>query len=442
MAKKKSPIEKMYKQSSNQEGPVRRSSVQYGTPEYEKAYKEGRVATAFDPTTSTYDLMDLPEFTVTNKKTKKYNQSNSKNLIKSPIEKLFMLNPKNWGVADYSKSNNFNSAYASAKKAGEKEFIYNGKRFSTKSDMSPEQEMKVYGITDDQRITGVKKKLNPIRQALSNLNTTDGYDTPISKIIDVAKGKVEGRDFSNEPESLEAKEQDALRLYMGLPQKSNTFFPSRYKEGAFEINEYNELLPELLPSDDFIKHYGKPLKRREHPPYRLNEEDIKAKLGERHVYTGVIKPFDDYVMGRHTVKKGKDERGEYLEYIDKFDFDTYKYPLNVPLSKINKNINDKNINIPLGSIGDALNKPFNIYGRKYYKDYGDGLKRAMYYTDDELYELDTNKKNFDTLALQRELSNRNYQLPKSTKQDGSFDGVWGNETKKALEDWKKTKYKK
>jgi hypothetical protein len=48
-------------------GPIRRTQVAYGTPEYEKAYKEGRVATKFDPSTQTYDLMDLPEFTVTGK---------------------------------------------------------------------------------------------------------------------------------------------------------------------------------------------------------------------------------------------------------------------------------------------------------------------------------------------------------------------------------------
>jgi peptidoglycan hydrolase-like protein with peptidoglycan-binding domain len=59
----------------------------------------------------------------------------------------------------------------------------------------------------------------------------------------------------------------------------------------------------------------------------------------------------------------------------------------------------------------------------------------MYYTDKELLELDINKKNFDTLALQIELSNRGYKLPKSTKKDGTFDGIWGDETKSALLDW-------
>ena len=59
----------------------------------------------------------------------------------------------------------------------------------------------------------------------------------------------------------------------------------------------------------------------------------------------------------------------------------------------------------------------------------------MYYSDKELRELNTDKNNFDTLALQRELANRGYKLPKSTKKDGTFDGIYGPETRQALTDW-------
>ena len=61
--------------------------------------------------------------------------------------------------------------------------------------------------------------------------------------------------------------------------------------------------------------------------------------------------------------------------------------------------------------------------------------------DEELSKLNPNKKNFDTLALQRELSNRGYKLPKSTKQDGSLDGIWGDETKNALLEYRKSQNK-
>ena len=359
-------------------------------------------------------------------------------------------NPMNWGVADYTDKKDFNSAYAAAKKAGEDEFMFNDKRYSTDYKGTPKQEMKSYGITSDQKITGAKKVLNPIRENLANLKTGFGYDTPLEDIFSVAKGqetigdKVLAMDFSNEPSANVAKEQDALRLYMGLPQRANTFTPSRYKEGAFEFSGYGNLLPEVLPSDEFIKNYGQPLKRVDYPNYELNEQDVKSL--RQHVNSDDdvslmknvahlhIKPFDDMVMGRHTVRKGKDERGEYLEYIDKFDFDTYKYPMNIKVPFTDEEIN---VEVPLGEMSDIVNKPFDIYGRKYYKDYGQGTKKAMYYTDKELSQLDLKEKNFDTLALQKELSNRGYKLSKSTKSDGTLDGVLGEETKKALADWKK-----
>lgn len=56
------------------------------------------------------------------------------------------LNPYNWGVEDYSKEKNFNKAYSSAKKAGQEEFMFNGKRFNTKYAGTPRQEVGAYGV--------------------------------------------------------------------------------------------------------------------------------------------------------------------------------------------------------------------------------------------------------------------------------------------------------
>jgi len=63
------------------------------------------------------------------------------------LEKLQSnLNPYNWGVKDYSKNKDFSKAYSSAKKAGEEEFMYNGKRFNTKYAGTPRQEVGTYGV--------------------------------------------------------------------------------------------------------------------------------------------------------------------------------------------------------------------------------------------------------------------------------------------------------
>jgi hypothetical protein len=337
-----------------------------------------------------------------------------------------IINPKNWFVKDYTKSGDFNTAFYDAKSAGEEEFIWNNKRYSTKSNLSKEAQMKSYGITDEQRrLTPARSNrflFDPIKRGLENLGNIDtswGYNTPLSNIALAAIGKnsivrlPEGPfltweknkiyqdpedspafmylNYSDSQDSFGAKEQDALRLYLGLPQRYKSFKPSRYKEGAFEIEGYNRRLPEIMPDDDYIEKFGQPRNQ-----------------------AGPLKPMADMVMGKHTVRKGKDERGEYIEYMDKFDFDTYGL---------------------IGEFADKLNKPFEIYGRKYYKDYGEGVKKQMQYTDKELMSLDPKKKNFDTLALQEELYNRGYDLKGSITKEGDLDGILGEDTINALLDW-------
>ena len=63
------------------------------------------------------------------------------------LEKLTStLNPYNWRVEDYSKEKDFTKAYSTAKKAGEEEFMYKGKRYNTKYAGTPRQEVGTYGV--------------------------------------------------------------------------------------------------------------------------------------------------------------------------------------------------------------------------------------------------------------------------------------------------------
>jgi hypothetical protein len=123
-------------------------------------------------------------------------------------------------------------------------------------------------------------------------------------------------------------------------------------------------------------------------------------------------------IGRYFLSKGNDDRGNYISYYDIFDRGSGK-----------------------SDSKGLLTAPYEIYDRIYVKDYGDGKQKRMYYSDKELSELNIDKKDFDTLGLQRELSNRGYKLPNSTKQDGSFDGIWGDETKNALLEYRKSQNK-
>jgi len=72
---------------------------------------------------------------------KRLKREEKKNLIN-----FSFLNPKNWGVKDYSDAGNFSKAYQSAKKSGEEEFMWNGERYNTKYAGTPRQEVGAYGI--------------------------------------------------------------------------------------------------------------------------------------------------------------------------------------------------------------------------------------------------------------------------------------------------------
>lgn len=57
------------------------------------------------------------------------------------------------------------------------------------------------------------------------------------------------------------------------------------------------------------------------------------------------------------------------------------------------------------------------------------------YTDRAMLNIVPGSGDYDVKELQRALTDRGYKLPKSTKKYGTFDGVWGDETKNALLDW-------
>ena len=164
------------------------------------------------------------------------------------------------------------------------------------------------------------------------------------------------------------------------------------------------------------------------------KEDLKKLNSKRTIDVGKKEYDIDEVdgmatMGRYKISTGKDKRGKYISYYDKWD------------------LNPLDLSIAGKELPTNFGKPFEIYDRVYVNNYGNnGLKR-MFYTDDELSKLNPNKKNFDTLALQRELNNRGYKLPKSKREEkyedlirrdympDVFDGVFGEETKQALLDY-------
>lgn len=324
-------------------------------------------------------------------------------IITEKTSSLPVIKNKNWGVTDYSDKGSFNSAYSAARKAGEQEFMWNENRY----------------------------KVNNKNTAGKNIIHRDDFE-PINNWAAVeAAGGIRRQETYG-------KLGDLYKYYAGQPTTKGVLQKSLYKP----TNSKNKEVDYISIKDDkfeqeVIDNYDRVFnqktllkneKKINDNTYavsgytRPTKEQLKtSKSGELYYEKG--KDHVSNAIGHYYLSKGNDERGDYISYYDVFDAGTG--------------------GTDGGGLGETLGltKPFEIYDRIYIKDYGDGKQKRMYYTDKELSELNIDKKDFDTLALQRELSNREYKLPKSTLKDGSLDGIWGDETKNALLEYRKSNQK-
>ncbi len=324
------------------------------------------------------------------------------------------LNPYNWGVTDYTKSGTKGQAFNAARKAGEKEFMWNNERFSTIIKNLP-------GETIKKRDDFSGNILSGLANEASASSSIFGQD-----LVEVARENVSGVGGGFDRKKLYGKLYDSYNYYFGQPLESNILTKSKHRPSDAKNNTNNYI---AINDEKFIEQV---LDIANESDIRLNEtipvsgymSDYQSNYGgsltkeeknERINKRGYVNSIGHFRIG-----KGKDEKGEYISYYDIFD------------------IGQGSNNTP--TFGTA--KPFEIYDRIYAKDYGDGTQKRMYYSDKELSALDSNKKDFDTQGLQRELSNRGYKFPKSTKSDGTFDGIYGDETKSALLQYQKSNTKK
>ena len=362
---------------------------------------------------------------------------------------------------DYSDKGNRHEAYAAARKAGEKEFMWNNGRYNTDMAGTAAQQLQWSGITNEQL-----QNRNFIQERLSNNLAPVGYDNITSRLFNaVVMNKKDAINY------ISNSRLDAYNLYVGKPQTNNTFSISRYIPSK---SKDKNVIYYSLNNDEF----------KDRLINLVNEEEDIAKY-LKFIVDKDLPSSRESAMGKFFPSVSEDNNGKYIAYYDKWDLN----PLNLKVPFTNK------------EIPTDFGKPFEIYDRIYYRDnpnynkelfnqlnnklkytenlkteydsYGNYVYRDIdnnivtlpnnisylidyqnelkdkiknfpkkyirqYYSDKELSELDPNKRNFDTLALQRELNNRGYKLPKSTKEDGTFDGIWGDETKNALLEYQKS----
>ena len=313
---------------------------------------------------------------------------------------LSKLNPKNWGVEDYTDKGNFQKAYTSARQKGLKEFMFEGKRFSTDYKGTPDEQLRQTGIIDNVN----KNKPSELQKRITGNVYNGGFyhDYKLSDVEKLLQPVVK-------KERSIGLEEEMLNLYLKIPTQGRSLGISKYKptkakdKGVqyYKVNDFTSGLDEDVEN---IEEYAS----------KLNANK-KGNAG----------------MGDYTVDSGKDARGKYISYYDIWDINPFGQGKDAP------------------DLSMGYGKPFEIYDRIYYNDYGNkGKYKKMYFSDDELRNLDPDEKNFDTLAVQKELTNRGYKLPNSIKKKGlfddnsEFDGIYGDETKKALQDWQSKNTKK
>lgn len=335
------------------------------------------------------------------------------------------LNPFNWFVDDYSDSKTFDDAYTKARSSGNDEFYYNNKKFTTEYDGSEDEQLRTTGVIDGKNNNERSDFSNRIENNVYNGGFYEDYDfmqmvrdyfSPIKEVTEPWG-----------PDS--AAERDMLSLYLEKPLRYNTLGVSKYAPSIakgdaenkryYKINDYWNNVLDVIPKDKW-EDYKEGYLRSSSAPYSM--------------------PMNDYTVGQGY---DEDRKQTYLSYYDKWDINPFGQGKDAP------------------DLSMGLAKPFDLYDRQYYVDYGDGNMRKRYYDDDQIAEFDPEKKNFNTLALQKELVNRGYKLPGSkiakekskrpelegwkleelgltdTNRDNDYDGILGPETIAALKDLQK-----
>lgn len=200
------------------------------------------------------------------------------------------------------------------------------------------KEMLLYGTTLDQH---QKAYIPRVSETLYQQITPNLYAQGEDKILNVIKrffdptyrpdptqpiGDNGNRSKAQWKDIARTHSEDAWRLYLGLPQVGDSFTISRFRPANaktndvyFKFTDQNEL---SLADPGYIKTI-------------VENIDWNKKQSGR----GISREIS-YTLGHYQVTKGKDRRGNYVAYYDKWD-------LNVPHA-------------------DKIGHPFEVYDRIYY----------------------------------------------------------------------------
>ena len=280
-----------------------------------------------------------------------------KNKIKATLNPN--LNPKNWGVPDYTYKGSKGAAYAAAKRAGEKEFMWNNGRYNTDYDGTVEEEVKSY-FPEYNVITGVEPG-NLVKTALHRF-----YRSIPPKWPHVFTGD--------------------------LNKKTAIDYPAGYNYSDFGVNAYDD-----------TKYYA-------------------SKINTGSIYDEISKMTENNNAGEYSFIN-HNCAGAVCDGLN-LPYGKLPLPSTVPMK-----LKSKYPTIELTSNVTDAKELSNLYNR-----FNNDGKESLLNTNANTLEKHSSDKHLIKL-LQDTLFEKGYKLPKSTKKDGAFDGIWGDETKNALLDY-------
>ena len=189
---------------------------------------------------------------------------------------------------------------------------------------------------------------DPVRKKIADNLYPISYGDGLFRIINAVRGKKDPRDKrtgTKEDSKRMQESTDFLRIHMGQDQKYESIPKSKYKPS--------------IAKDDDVTYYSSPVTEeaiRENIDYLSDQKSFYTnEEGSKRRGTNM-----GGVLGRYTITKGEDEKGKYVSYYDKWDFNPFdynKYPGGESLSKAYEKT--------MGFFG--MNAP-EIYGRVYYDE--------------------------------------------------------------------------
>jgi hypothetical protein len=319
-----------------------------------------------------------------------------------PYDPLYKFNPKNWGVPDYTHFGSRDKAYIEARKAGEKEFMWNNNRFNTLNSGTPTQQFNMYGNTNAMVMSKAddKTKEKIIKNSFVG-NSMDAEELERRFTLNTLVGTPSYKHGATHP-----TQEEAYAKFRKQPLEKSK------KELMDEYRKISRIRPSYNPFTNTI--YGDDITAEEAHAYRNTEK------------SEIISFIKDYIKYPFFTE---DQQLAGYTNRDHFEFDTHRIVEPVLESYLSGEIEKEDIPIYIKKLREQNQK---------YLSNKNNLKNTFNTNDLKLFYPYTEKSNkYKIQRLQKILSEKGYKLPKSTKEDGTFDGVWGEETETALNDYRK-----